>query len=613
MRRSVAFAAAAALALTATAQAADASAKPADRAAPKTKLRILTPRQDSILSRGLRVRVVVRGKTASGSKRLLDPRRGRLRASSASFDDAGFSPISRTRKLRVRRAGRRVVALKLTDAAEEAISSCAARTIRVRMRGRTDVARLGRSGSCGPQPVDLSRADDCDFIGQQEGSLCLLPFPDDYYTVADPSSATGRRVDLHAAAMPDNAAGKPIDPAPYRLNDGFSPGQTILLRVPGLDSPAALAATDPVPINHIGRYAEPDAPVVVIDAETGERLADLGRDRLQRHQPRRAPRSRSTRRATSSRGIATSSRCATCARADGGVIAAPEGFRYYRDDLPLRRAERSTVAALTSRRSSSTLRDAGHPPLGPLPGLGLHGRQRREHRRRAPCTCATTPSAPRRQRDGRRRRQRILARRSRSPGHELHPAQDPQIARRDHRHLRGALLPGARLRARRHLRRSTATACRRATATTRRTSTASSRSVAVGRPGPEPARPSIYGHGLFGGAGEVYGSPVNRDLADQLRLRALRHRRDRDVGRATSRTRSANILTDLSNFPELADRLQQGLLNELFLSRLMIHPDGFASAPAFHADGTLGTAVGDRHRARTTTSAPARAGSWAGR
>ena len=37
---------------------------------------------------------------------------------------------------------------------------------------------------------------------------------------------------------------------------------------------------------------------------------------------------------------------------------------------------------------------------------------------------------------------------------------------------------------------------------------------------------------------------------------------------------TAGILADLSDFPELADRLQQGLLNELFLGRLMIHPAG---------------------------------------
>ena len=43
------------------------------------------------------------------------------------------------------------------------------------------------------------------------------------------------------------------------------------------------------------------------------------------------------------------------------------------------------------------------------------------------------------------------------------------------------------------------------------------------------------------------------------------------------------ILQDFSNFPKLTDRLQQGMLNFLFLARLMNHPHGFASDPAFQA------------------------------
>ena len=43
----------------------------------------------------------------------------------------------------------------------------------------------------------------------------------------------------------------------------------------------------------------------------------------------------------------------------------------------------------------------------------------------------------------------------------------------------------------------------------------------------------------------------------------------------------ASILGDLSNFPSLPDRAQQGFVNFMYLGRLMIHPDGFASDPAF--------------------------------
>jgi hypothetical protein len=44
---------------------------------------------------------------------------------------------------------------------------------------------------------------------------------------------------------------------------------------------------------------------------------------------------------------------------------------------------------------------------------------------------------------------------------------------------------------------------------------------------------------------------------------------------------TATILKDLSNFPKLADRVQQGMLNFLYLGRAMVHPQGFATDPAF--------------------------------
>jgi len=57
---------------------------------------------------------------------------------------------------------------------------------------------------------------------------------------------------------------------------------------------------------------------------------------------------------------------------------------------------------------------------------------------------------------------------------------------------------------------------------------------------------------------------------------------------------AATILVDLSNFPTLTDRLQQAVLNQLFLARLMIHPSGFVSDPSFQ--DAFGTPVIDtRH------------------
>ena len=45
----------------------------------------------------------------------------------------------------------------------------------------------------------------------------------------------------------------------------------------------------------------------------------------------------------------------------------------------------------------------------------------------------------------------------------------------------------------------------------------------------------------------------------------------------------------MSRFPTIAERTQQGLLNELYLGRLMDNPAGFASVAAFHEDQTRPT------------------------
>src|SRR4029077_4654399 len=111
------------------------------------------------------------------------------------------------------------IALRLTAAGKAAVASCEARGIQVRAGKRTATGSLTRdSAACSPKPIDLSRASDCDFIGQQQGSLCMLPFPDHYYSVADPSTPPGRRIDFHSAGMPKNGASVAVNPTPYNLN-----------------------------------------------------------------------------------------------------------------------------------------------------------------------------------------------------------------------------------------------------------------------------------------------------------------------------------------------------------------------------------------------------------
>src|SRR3546814_1011966 len=76
-------------------------------------------------------------------------------------------------------------------------------------------------------------ADRCDPIDPQ---YCLFPWPNDYFTVDDASSDTGKRLNLKLLSMPKNVLAKPITPTEWNRNDGFSPGQLILARVPDLRS-----------------------------------------------------------------------------------------------------------------------------------------------------------------------------------------------------------------------------------------------------------------------------------------------------------------------------------------------------------------------------------------
>ncbi len=228
--------------------------------------------------------------------------------------------------------------LPLNKAGHKAVKSCEARQLRAnavtgKSRGNDFADMKRNSKQCKPKKVDLSRAKVCDFIGQQKGSLCMLPFPDDFYTVKDTSTASGRRINFKSAAMPQNAGGTPIDPAPYNHNNGFSPGQTILLRVPGINSTKALQKTGAVPINHLGRYSKKNTPIVVIDANSGERwpiwaeidsnAGDPSKTALEIHPARNFESGH--RYIVALRNLKNES---------GKKIAAPEGFRYYRDDLP---------------------------------------------------------------------------------------------------------------------------------------------------------------------------------------------------------------------------------------------------------------------------------------
>lgn len=106
---------------------------------------------------------------------------------------------------------------------------------------------------------DIPSFDRCDFL---DNHYCTFPWPNDWFTSASTSSATGRQLNLNINSMPKNSAGKPLDPTEWNRNDGFSPGQLILVRIPGLD----LKKSGAVPITNLADSYRSDQAIVVLDA-----------------------------------------------------------------------------------------------------------------------------------------------------------------------------------------------------------------------------------------------------------------------------------------------------------------------------------------------------------
>jgi hypothetical protein len=96
---------------------------------------------------------------------------------------------------------------------------------------------------------------------------CLLPWPNDRFTVADGSTPTGVRLLLPADGTPVNADGVPVDVVEQNRADGFSPMSTILTWAPTVDVEASGLA----PSTDIGSSLDEDAPIRLTDLTTGDR------------------------------------------------------------------------------------------------------------------------------------------------------------------------------------------------------------------------------------------------------------------------------------------------------------------------------------------------------
>jgi hypothetical protein len=239
-----------------------------------TKLKVLSNQQHQILDSG---KVMLKVGGGVGKKVRID-----------AF--SGARDLGRATKS-AKASGNRTLSLKLTSKGRELLNGCsvdylkpiAGKGKKGKKKGKRPpaTAALDRDlavcsvGSENPTarpyygpPIDTSNADRCDFM---DPALCLQPWPNDYFTKADPTTDTGRRLNLNINSTPANIHGVHVNPTDINRADGFSPGNLISVKVPQVETQAAFDNTGFVPINDLHRYSDPNQPVVVIDAASGQR------------------------------------------------------------------------------------------------------------------------------------------------------------------------------------------------------------------------------------------------------------------------------------------------------------------------------------------------------
>lgn len=521
----------------------------------------------------------------------------------------------------------------------------------------------------------------CDLL---DPANCLYPFPNDHFTVPAPAGSpqsvgkggTGKRIGFNLLAMPRNTAGKPIDPSEWNRNDGFSPGQMIVTYVPniGTEKDAAGAATGPiagaVPLTDLRRYADAGAPILVLDALTGERhpiwaeidlnagfvipaVADAASPLPKRPALIIRP----------ARNFLSGHRYVVVLRNlrddSGNVLGAQLPFRVCRDgdanfeQIPPIKARcdhlndavfpvlaaagiardetlylswdftvasaHGQVSRLVHMRDDAFRNVLGEPENAPNPGEPGYpaGRapvfsitevtdnpdERTLRRIRGTFTVPSyvIPADPAPLDDQTALRQQLneVARQCTEltqgncgiPGvADLGDVLDVGASgslppNRLYYSPAGAdpgdpvsLFYGDGLPDRNPLGDLTTTF----TCNIPHSVFANGRTFADATPADlKPVRPTLYGHGLLGGQGEV-----NGQASDFGNIHGFMHCAADWFGFASGDIPNVvTVLVDLSNFPVVPDGSQQGMLNQLFLARLLVHPEGFASHQAFQLEG----------------------------
>jgi hypothetical protein len=416
----------------------------------------------------------------------------------------------------------------------------------------------------------------CDFIG---AAVCQFPWPNDYFTKRDRSTDTGLRLALRKSAMPRNKNGKPIDPTDMNRADGFSPGSAMLVKIPGLDTPAAVRRSKLPPLTDLSRGLAKRSPIVVINARTGKRHPIWAE--IDSNAKRAADRVLIIRPA---RNLEEGERYIVALRnlrtAGGKSLKAGRGFRIYRDRIktgarPIEKRRRHFEQIFRALKKAGVKRgqlylawDFTVASERSLAGRMLHIRDD-----------AFKSLGDTNLKD--------LTVAGSSPAFtvdsvtDLTPAEDTLIARKVSGtvtvpcYITNACAPGGRF-------------SFDSSGLPRRMGTMSARFYcniprsALDPASPPKARPSLYGHGLLGKPTEIDAGNV-KAMSNEHNFvfcaTAWAGFSEEDLPHILS------VLTDFSGFNTMADRMQQGFLNMLFLGRAMIHPQGLSSNAAFQKNG----------------------------
>jgi len=470
------------------------------------------------------------------------------------------------------------------------------------------VAAFALLGSHSPTAAQQIRPDDrvnpqCDAI---DPAHCLFPFPNDRLTKADPSTDTGRRVDFSILSMPRNAAGVPINPIEWNRSDGFSPGSLIVTKVPGLDTPEALANSNPVTLRDLSRYADPAAPVVVLNAETGERHPIWSEIDVRTEEP--ADRTFLIRPAVN---FEEGTRYIVALRylkdSSGNELEASPAFQEFRDAPKVHCGGPQDREPQGKGKGHEKFGDCEGDPAGDPEERGDHyqglfwtleeaGVARQDLYLAWDFTVASERNLSERMlhiRDDAFAQLgdtdlADLQVQGGSPGFEITSVTDnPSSGGRVLRRVEGTVSvpcyldkPNCPTGSQFLFTSPDATIPTRIPGNTYDARFICNIPNSVLDRGP--ARPSLYGHGLLGDAsavnsGKLFQLGNDHNImfcgADWIGMA------EEDIAN------DASILLELSRFPTLADRMQQGFLNFLYIGRTAIHPDGFSADPAFQVDG----------------------------